>query len=478
MKMYLSLLLAAVLLPYSATQAQSSQGLAFALTSSDSLNVFGPDGSTVATLTSGTVGKPISVPPYSFLASFGRDANSSLMLIIAPQTEKPSSLRFTTAGRVVEMDSKAFVTITYSANGTSATIDPGYIGEVKVDGTVITTAQKTLVQSQPMSSTVRTTSTRTTIVDNSVPPAPSTYNNPSLPTSAPSSMLPTGYWIEPVTPPGGKAPECASTEMKLVEVRGDVTVAPKGSSAFKKAEEGQTISAGDAVRTGDGANVAVFMGGVNSVRLDQSTEAVVHQTVANNQRDSTVDLKKGTVFARVGRRTGETQDFKIKTSLGVAAAKGTQLAVKFGNGRMVVFTTDGKVSVFDADGKPVATATVVSGTGKIILTGLPPLSPGEEEQAINDILMATDSINAKLNVILAKDTSTWTPEEIAFVALIPKIGFVRLEEPIGDLPTNPFGPFLDSNEVTRDLQLQLGPGDIPAGAGTTGGLNPPATTPI
>ncbi len=247
------------------------------------------------------------------------------------------------------------------------------------------------------------------------PPPPYT-SNMSFPTSmvAGPTVPQHLYWSEPVTPPNGAPPKVGVDSMKVVEVHGPVEV-KLADGTTKRAEDGMTLPSGSTVVTKDGGSAAVFMGGVNSARLLPDTEAKINQSMAGNVRHTTVKLEKGTVFSRIGRRPGETQDYQVATPEGVAAARGTETADYVGTGK------DGKVHhyVFVAKG---TVETFVAGQLNKVITGafgsvgsaaMPPAN--DTAQILQAILVALQPYDVKLAGVLARIADgTASPGDIAF----------------------------------------------------------------
>ena len=104
------------------------------------------------------------------------------------------------------------------------------------------------------------------------------------------------------------------------------------------------IPSGSIVTTTGSSSVAVFMGGVNSVRLMPDTEVQLDQQMNGTIRKTTVALHEGTVFSRVGHRDGETEDYQVKSPEGVAMAKGTEFADTVQGGHHYVYVVKGIVA--------------------------------------------------------------------------------------------------------------------------------------
>jgi hypothetical protein len=171
--------------------------------------------------------------------------------------------------------------------------------------------------------------------------APNQLNPPVAPTPAPSRVAETApapvaaiapapakpvalYWSEPVTAPDGTAPQVGPNEIKLVEVHGEVAVVlPTGET--QTGTEGFVVPSGSTVRTLDNSSAALFMGGVDSARMMPQCELVVTQNLEGSTRNIVLDLHRGAVFARAGRRDGERQNFEVHSPEGNADANSSEL---------------------------------------------------------------------------------------------------------------------------------------------------------
>jgi hypothetical protein len=406
----------------------------------DKLAIFGANGTKVAELPAPTLGQVVKASPVSFQVSFGRDASDRLTAIISPDPAKPSSLNFITGGRTVQMDAESVVTLIYSPDGRSVMVDPGLIGKVLVD-------RKPAVQTAVYQATVPM-------------PAMAVANAPisdDLPPSVRAASQPT--WIEPVTPPApAKLPSITATEIKLVEVKGKVSVAAADGRSFEPAREGMSVPSGSIVKTSNGSSAAVLLGGVNSVRVAPDSQAQVVQKVDNGKRDTLVDLKRGTVFSKVGRRAGEVQTFQVKTPLGVAAAKGTDFAVKLASGNMIVFTSAGTVELRDANGNLIATLSSAPGL-PIAIGSVMALTDAQKQELLNDLYLLIDSLNSKVNALRDKVAGggTLTPGERAWLA---QLG-VALD--VVNPPSNPPGDLPPPTFNTFDPNFNPTPGETPPG---------------
>lgn len=245
------------------------------------------------------------------------------------------------------------------------------------------------------------------------PPQPGALNQSLIGSN--NKSHPKLYWSEPVTPPNGTPPAVGINEMKLVEVHGPVTI-KKADGDTEPGKEGMIVPSGATViTTSDASSAAVFIGGVDSARLLPHTEVKISENLKGTVRHTSIDLQTGSVFSRVGRRTGETQDYQVKTAEGVAAARGTEFADHRGLG------SDGKMHhyVFVAKGTVQALMGGVEFklvAGKFGDLGVAIMPPSDDGNAVLiAILEALQPFNTKFNAILGRiQDGTATPAEQAF----------------------------------------------------------------
>jgi len=98
----------------------------------DKLVIFGPKGERVTEISVPSIAQPVTMGDVSFQVSYGRDSSGRLTAILSPSATAPVALHFNVLGKSVDAD-KAVVTLTFSVNLKSVSIDPGYVGRVEVD---------------------------------------------------------------------------------------------------------------------------------------------------------------------------------------------------------------------------------------------------------------------------------------------------------------------------------------------------------
>jgi hypothetical protein len=206
-------------------------------------------------------------------------------------------------------------------------------------------------------------------------------------------------WIEPITPPDAPAAlAIAPDAMEIREPHGDVQVAlPSAPASFAPATDGTTIPNGAVVKTGADGTAAVLFGGVNSARLIPGSEAAVQQTVTPQSRSTEIDLTAGAVFSKVGKQEGVTQDYRVHTPFGVAAARGTDFVTVAMPARTDVWIAQGTVELDSPDGKRVG--TVSSGTNGALKIIRFPLMPNPRQA----MMANSETMTAAMNFIPAVD---------------------------------------------------------------------------
>jgi biopolymer transport protein ExbD len=211
-------------------------------------------------------------------------------------------------------------------------------------------------------------------------------------------------WIEPITPPNMPTSlSIAPDAMEIREPQGDVEVAlPSAPASFTPAGDGMALPNGSVVKTGTDGTAAVLFGGVNSARLIPNSEAAVQQTVAPTSRTTEIDLTKGAVFSKVGKQDGVTQDYKVHTPFGVAAARGTDFVTVAMPARTDVWIAQGTVALDENDGKHVGEVSS-DGAGPLKIIRFPAMATPHQSMiadsetmtvAMNFIPLANQKVKA------------------------------------------------------------------------------------
>jgi hypothetical protein len=435
-----TLLTSILLLGAAASSARADDRFSIAIGEHGDLLVFGAKGEKLGDFPVPAISQPVTVnATTSFNVSYGRDVNEKLTAILAPNSTQPADLHFTVLGKEVDADKAAVVTLTFSRNLNSVSVDPGYVGLVQVNSEKIRhheLADDSYSPSaapiyQPVSTATETTTTYTPAPaprtssdmaprDASVTPSDRALDNSLAETTAPeapgsqynSAAMPSGkylFWSEPITDANGNAPHVASDQMKLVEVQGSVSVRTPGGDV-RDGTDGMLVPQGAVVSTSADSSAAIFIGGINSVRLLPNSDVAVTQHFDGTVRHTVVDLQKGTAFSRVGKREGESQRFEVRTPQGVTVATGTTLANSIVNGITFAYCNTGTIAIY-YNGQYIGQLHG-SGGGNIGMGSMPPNANGAAA-ILKAILIALQPFNTKTNEILAHEHRT--PYEIAYL---------------------------------------------------------------
>lgn len=180
-------------------------------------------------------------------------------------------------------------------------------------------------------------------------------------------------WVEPITAPDGTFPKVASDEMILVEIQGQVSVVESGKEPVT-ATEGQLLPSGATVITGPDATVAIFIGGINSVRMGPATRlSLTYQVVgpfrlpgstkSMQRRITRVKLEEGKAFSKIGYEPQVEQYFQLSTPQASAVASAGDFLVIQEKERFDIGVARGVVRVVNAKGEDIATLTTNNQTG-------------------------------------------------------------------------------------------------------------------
>jgi hypothetical protein len=449
-----ALIVSLLVLSLTSTKALGDDRFALAVGDHGDLVVFGPKGEKVADLPIPSISQPVTINgTTSFQVSYGRDANDLLTAIIAPNPTQPQNLHFNVLNKNIDADKMAVVTLTFSSGLNHVSVDPGYIGMVQVNSRSLRHHDLADDSSPAPAPELNTAPSSTAPAPSYSPPPPrmnpdvTTRDLPSSPDAGPvaynpapanpdpsaqdatsttvipglvpasldpsaavSESQPPLFWSEPITGPDGSAPPVGENQMRLVEVHGDVSVQTAGGGTLT-GTEGMIVPSGSVVATSSNSSAAVFIGGVDSARLLPDSGVRVSQHLAGSVRHTTIDLQKGTVFSRVGRRPGETQKYEVQTPQGVAAARGTEFANTLHGGHFYTFVQNGFVNDFQLG--QLIMALHGAGSSDIGMGAIPPAD--DLKEVLHEILVLLQPFNTRTNAIFYRiHNHTATPEEIAY----------------------------------------------------------------
>lgn len=248
-------------------------------------------------------------------------------------------------------------------------------------------------------------------------------------------------WVEPITAPNGTAPSVAADQMILVEVHGGVTVTVPGKGPAP-ATEGQEFPAGSTVATDDQGTVAVFIGGINSVRLGPSSTASINYQVVGpfritgvdkpiQRRTTVVKLETGRAFSKIGYEAQVQQYFELATAkVRVIASSGDFLTV-LNKESVEVGVARGTVRLTDPKGTDITSVTATAQTGLQIMR-LPEVKGQLAIMTANSNFLATtlafvEKTNQKVTALRERHVkgTVLTPQERTYLERLPTFAFLQ-----------------------------------------------------
>ena len=161
---------------------------------------------------------------------------------------------------------------------------------------------------------------------------------------------------------------------RLAYVSGDVTVESGGAGRLGK--QGEALTDGDSVSTGEKATAIVELADGSRLKLRESGRLALTLPGARSPVTEIL-LSLGGVFAKVAKQAPGAQ-FRVRTPTAVAAVRGTQFFTAYGreNGKardLWVCVNEGAVEVETKTSK--APVTVPAGKGVLIKSGLDTTKP-------------------------------------------------------------------------------------------------------
>ncbi|MDW8349760.1 MAG: FecR domain-containing protein [Verrucomicrobiae bacterium] len=609
-------------------------GQAFHLSIGDNgrLLIYSPRGEKVEELPQATIGRVVEVPPVVFEVSYGKDISNLLMVIISPSADRPTGLNFMVGGKRIQMDAQAVVTLTFNQDRTKLRVDPGYIGQVSVDGNVIVeeteyvlpvgggiaeekgeqiseegkreqalesmgvermppapSASTTRVIARPQEEEEELPSTggemgvdvspsflkdssqdmeemplgkvesvqlakpdakvekgvqnkemtgvghdavgskgkneRTAVVGRAewgvekkiaerTKPLLQGYR-PNQPLSAsridlgninlegklfttrkdegprlvsyyrgrdkkavfvyPENYIqtPTGeyviadgeqypdrvyvvetfFWMEPVTPPNRlQTPRVSADKMALVEMVGDVRI----NTQSVKPSRQMDFSSGALLETGAASSVAVFIGGVNSIRLGENSSMRLQHRLVSGYREVIGEVDRGLIFVKVGQRTGEEQRVILRTPRGVAEAKGTDFALWVDQEGVFVFLKSGEINLLNGK-DPLRVLSKPREGGDLSLGALQKITADRLQAKVLLVLEQLKRLNQKTNEILEKASRGLALQrsEREYLQMLPTVDLAIPVQRVGGVRRDERGIQGEVERVRRDRDESL-----------------------
>jgi hypothetical protein len=248
-------------------------------------------------------------------------------------------------------------------------------------------------------------------------------------------------WIEPITAPDGSAPDVRPDQMMFVQVKGDVKFASPGQPP-QAVQEGQIYPGSGMVTTGEKSSLAVFVGGLNSIRIGPKTGISIEYQIfgpfrsqpsgpSTQRRTTLIRVDAGLVSCKVGYETGVTQYVEVRADNGSAIASSGDFMVSVSRERFEAAAARGSVRVTDGNRKDVA-VLVVSKTSGLQLARTPPVS-GQLAQMTADTRFLTEmvdfvnAVNSHASVLLGRQArgETLSESETGYLEKLPIFFYLR-----------------------------------------------------
>jgi hypothetical protein len=330
------------------------------------LEIINGQGELVKILSNGSISQSIKSDNQAFKVSYGKDLKGRFTTIVYPEPEKPQSIALTIFNQSVDISSDAVLTVVAEKDLSTATLQSGVLGKIRVAGNELSSGNRVQVQNGSIVTAVAAqevypSSTKTKVVQKSEATLSPISNEPSVVTSSPAFVIP-----EPSTPKTLQPPsDYAGGKVRKVE--GDVVIAPKGqdvvdvirkSAVPPRLEVSQTVAPGSTIQTGPTgkAYVSPFPG---AVLMIEPNSTVSFEELAWKKKNGQVErklnayVKEGSVISAIKGIDPKELDYRVKTPHGVAAARGTVYIVRSSNSRTQIVVSEGKVVVETAQGNYV-----------------------------------------------------------------------------------------------------------------------------
>lgn len=201
--------------------------------------------------------------------------------------------------------------------------------------------------------------------------------------------------------------------VRVVFVSGNASIQRPDEALSRAIQKGETVIIGSRIVTGaDGRVVLTPMNGVKSIITPNTTLLI--ESVSEKPTDggnggvtqqATLDLKEGAVVSDLEKQPGVTFDYNIRTTRGIAGARGTNYTVGINAaGVQTVIVSHGNIALTFTNGTLVSIAI-----GQIAIT-----QPNGANQSINNI--------NQLSPADQKIAQNWTNITVAAIATAVEAG--------------------------------------------------------
>jgi hypothetical protein len=163
---------------------------------------------------------------------------------------------------------------------------------------------------------------------------------------------------------GGRALGAATT---VTIISGDVQVRHSATGAFVSATDGEILTAGDTIRTGDGVRAVLTYFEGSTVSIEPNSELTLETASALTDGSTVVVMQQnfGRTWHVVTKLIAGNSKYEVKTPASTASVRGTAFQVDSDGEQTVVTTTEGTVVDLVADpDRPGQTVEVPVPAGK------------------------------------------------------------------------------------------------------------------
>ena len=163
---------------------------------------------------------------------------------------------------------------------------------------------------------------------------------------------------------GGRALGAATT---VTVISGDVQVRHSATGSFVSATDGEVLTAGDTIRTADGARAVLTYFEGSSVSIEPNSELTIDIASALSDGSTVVVMQQnfGRTWHVVTKLITGNSKYEVKTPASTASVRGTAFQVDSDDEQTVVTTTEGTVVDLVADpDRPGQTVEIPVPAGK------------------------------------------------------------------------------------------------------------------
>lgn len=220
------------------------------------------------------------------------------------------------------------------------------------------------------------------------------FVSPSFLTTAEVAWIEvSGQWLEP-----RKSPTTAtSTNIVVASQNPNLTITSPDGKKTDSSALGTVIVEGSTVEVKE-QWAALTLGNLNTLHLMPNTKVKVSFKSEPSKVSTVIQLDSGGVFSKVGKRADTSQDYRVQTPIGIAAARGTDYVTLALPTRMEVWIAEGKVEVLDLKGAKIGEVSASDDTALKVLRTPALTNPKENAEANAAIMTAAFNFVGQSNL--------------------------------------------------------------------------------